>query len=228
MNTSSKILFWNGRAIASLKDGEFVSSVTILKKALDELKDSLDDAEMQGPAHDEGQNDSLPSVRSISIIEEGASIESDSNQLFDLYPRAFELPNGTSKPRAVVALLYNLALTFDIRALTTEDAHSTHINQSRAIDLYSTALKVASTSWNQDDMLAMASVTVAIVNNLGRLQSLRLAFADTKHLLKLSMDLLNSPNALTHMNDADRVALSTSIAPFICLGDHVLTNAPMA
>ena len=221
--TSSAILFWNARAIAMLKDGEITSSISILKKALDDLKNELKKFEISQPT---GDANVMPIVRSINVVEDEDIIE-DSNQLFDFFPKAFEVASGASEQRAVVALLYNLAFAFDVKAMFSEDPESAHYAQDRAIDLYTTALRVASTSWNSDDMNAMACVTVALVNNLGRLQSLQLSFVDTKHLLKLATDLLNSPNA-SGISDVDRLVLNSSIAPFVCLGNVVLSNAPMA
>lgn len=232
MDAPQSILTCNVKAIVSLREGDTALSVQIFKQALVDLKADLD-TDTLPPCDDEGPMEFAefePAVRSIPVIEEESALHNctDNQELFDMYPRAFDVPSGTPNSRTVVVLLYNLALTYDLQALWTTDQTMVRSCRTQALNLYISALKVASASWSATDVADMRSVIVATANNLGRLQSIRLSFVDTKHLMQLSMGLLNSPDARAHMGDEDYFALCTSIAPFMCMGEELLTIAPMA
>ncbi|CAB9496419.1 expressed unknown protein [Seminavis robusta] len=228
----------NMDAISLLRSGEIAESIQTFKSALRAIQSGLPN-EPDYAAFVEHERavlppSSLPPVRTVSIVDNEealANLLADSPALLDFYPRVFQMLSPScvaSHTRSIVVLLYNMAVALDYQGILVDDASAALTFQASARQLYDSALQFASTHWDKEDMTAMRGVILAVVNNLGRLQSLRLAFQETRFCVKLAMELMRSWDAMNHIDNEDVVKLGMSVGPFYLLNKDILTVAPSA
>jgi tetratricopeptide (TPR) repeat protein len=228
----------NMEAIFLLRQGRISEAISTFKDALRTIKAGLPEkAESMinfGDEEPTSASTSSPAVRSVSIVDNEdatARLLADTNDLFDFYPRAFEILTPTCyshHKRCLVVMLYNMAVAFDSSAISTGDPSASVANMESALQLYSSALDVARTNWDQDDVAAMRCVLLAILNNLGRLQSLSLDFQQTRCCLTMAVDLLSWADVPQLINEEDYRPLAMSVGPFYVLNQKLLTVAPSA
>jgi hypothetical protein len=228
----------NMEAISFLKRGEISDAISTFKRALRTMKASLPEiAELTINFEDEGPTAvsiASPAVSSEGIVDdEGAlaRILADTEDLFDFYPRTFQMLTPTCYShhnRSIVVLLYNIAVAYDLNAGSTEDPKIAASCLETARQLYSSALDVAMANWAEDDLVTMRCVLLAIVNNLGRLHGRSFDFQRTRFCLTMAVSLLDSVETPEWINDEDLRPLIRSVGPYCVLNQSLLTVAPFA
>jgi hypothetical protein len=233
----------NSQAIASLEQGGSSRAVTILKKALASLLAIENEVVMlEDPKSSHVLLSSIQSV-AIASIDQVVLRGASDGDLLAMYPRAFIVQSppgavtGGSFHLTILVILYNLALALDVMALATERAmteqppyiiHGILAWRKNAIELYKAALHVASDR-TQEEIPTMSCLLLAAINNLGRLQSQRHCFADTKDCLRTFIHLYEGTSDATRKkNVEDFELLLGNLAPFLCVKDNLLSVAPAA
>jgi hypothetical protein len=222
----------NMEAITLLRQGNVSDAIRTFQDAVRTLKACLPEKAELMINLEEPTSGSL-SIRSVSIFDNEEAIArslADTKDLFDFYPRAFEMlaPSCYSHyKRCIVVLLYNMAVAFDAGAVSTTDPSVATRAVQPAVQLYSSALHFASTNWDGNDLSAMRCVLLAVVNNLGRLQSLCLDYQKTRFCMTMAIDLLSSADSSQFIHE-DFQPLAMSVGPFYLLNQNILTVAPSA
>lgn len=155
--------------------------------------------------------------------------------IFEVYTKVFDASALLSAQGQIVAILFNMALSFDLRSLlftesTTQKAMSAaNAWRDQAMILYRSAIDVARTTWSCTELASMRCLLLALTNNLGRLSALQMCFDGTRDCLVLSRALLATGEAASQIPREDFELLYRSLGPFLYLrGHNVLPVSPAA
>lgn len=224
---------WNTRAMNLLQQGDTTAAVSILRGAIRSLSSHVRSTRKTKQAVRGPFTIETAAIRSVSVVPEGWGGVSD--EIFTLFPRAFEVSsavlNSEDYDSCGRILLYNMALAMDIQAhwfAKANDTESAVEWTKRAISIYEAALHTGRESAaHQGNSTSVNVVVLATINNLGRLQSRRHCFQETKDCLRLSLEIFRRL-AEEGNCPVDCQLPFQSIVPFMWLNDMVLTCAPVA
>jgi hypothetical protein len=211
MNTNPlSILDWNNQAVACLRRGDLDNCTMILRNEFElvRVKANL----KLGRTRPQGVNIAMgPEISSAAVVRRELW-ESEGNH-FSFFPRAFVLqegirPNYYENQKSVV-LLYNYGLAHQIKAaicrMNGDNNYYKILEHARQI--YESALKVADSSWNDEDYNRCPSLILALFNNLGYICSHQMDFSGVCQCVKsmcAAIGLNSSPLKLAiHREDLE-------------------------
>lgn len=181
MAFAARILENNRRGVDLMSQGDFQKSLLLFRRGLRRLLEKESSAKFTKKQKDTTPSPSLL-VRSVSFqhmapaMSKAESLQSSDQQAFSLFDRAFIIEASSEEAallsslvnidRAVIIILYNMALAYQLLAM--RNANNQENNCARSVRYYQMAMEVLGRHSEIDQSKIMF---LAVANNLGTIYS---------------------------------------------------------